>query len=245
MFAMHVRGGEKAAGDGPAGAVTVMSPRGLVDLRGKGGGPVLMSYPAGAVVVVSGLPGSGKSTLLRRWSGAAPVVDPRVSHVACEAVMPAWLPYAVYRPWARLRHFRWLCAEARSGGPLLVHDCGSRSWMRRWLSWTAGRDGRELHVVLLDVGAAEALAGQESRARRAPRRVFARHRQGLGRLLETLRLHGPTAVRESVSVVLLDRVSRERMAAVEFTPRPAPHPTAGPLPGRAAERAETEPRLPA
>ncbi|MFF0217298.1 ATP-binding protein [Streptomyces vinaceus] len=180
-----------------------------------------MSYPAGAVVVVSGLPGSGKSTLLRRWSGVAPVVDPRTSHVACEAVMPAWLPYAVYRPWARIRHFRRLRVEVRSGGALLVHDCGSRTWMRRWLSWTAGRRGRELHLVLLDVGAAEALAGQRARARWASRRVFARHHRGLARLVGALSLHGPAAVREAASVVLLDRVSRERLTAVEFTPRPA------------------------
>ncbi|MEV6733450.1 MULTISPECIES: ATP/GTP-binding protein [unclassified Streptomyces] len=181
-----------------------------------------MSYPAGAVVVVSGLPGSGKSTLLRRWSCVAPVVDPRASHVACEAVMPAWLPYAVYRPWARLRHFWRLRSEVLSEGPLLAHDCGSRTWMRRWLSWTARRRGGELHVVLLDVGAAEALAGQEARARRAPRRVFARHRQRLDRLFEALCLHGSAAVPEAVSVVLLDRISRERMAAVQFSAADGP-----------------------
>ncbi|MFE5535753.1 AAA family ATPase [Streptomyces sp. NPDC056492] len=249
VFAVDVRDGEKAVGAGAgAPAAPVMSPRGLVDLRGQGGGPVLISYPAGAVVVVSGLPGSGKSTLLRRWSAVAPVVDPRASHVACEAVMPAWLPYAVYRPWARLRHFHRLYAEVRSGGPLLVHDCGSRTWMRRWLSWTAGRRGRELHVVLLDVGAAEALAGQRARARWASRRVFARHRRGLARLLETLRLDGQAAVREAASVVLLDHVSRERLSSVEFTPPPPPAPHTATEPravGPAADRAEAERRLPA
>ncbi|WP_406511689.1 TGBp1 family protein [Streptomyces sp. NBC_00161] len=219
MSAVDVRDG-KAVGEGAAGPV--IRPRGLVDLRGRGGGPLLMSYPAGAVVVVSGLPGSGKSTLLRRWSRMAPVVDPRASHLACEALMPAWLPYAVYRPWARLRHLLRLRAEILSGGPLLAHDCGSRTWMRRWLSWTARRRGGELHVVLLDVGAAEALAGQEARARRAPRRVFARHRQGLDRLLEALCLHGSAAVPEAVSVVLVDRISRERMAAVRFSPADTP-----------------------
>ncbi|GAA3027970.1 hypothetical protein GCM10020000_00550 [Streptomyces olivoverticillatus] len=133
------------------------------------------------MVVVSGLPGSGKSTLLRRLSRAVDTVDPRDAHEACEAVMPARLPYAVYRPWARLRHVNRLRQGVREGGPLLVHDCGSRAWMRRWLARSAGRQGRELHLVLLDVGAAEALAGQEARGRWASRRVFARHRQGLGR----------------------------------------------------------------
>ncbi|MFI9202292.1 AAA family ATPase [Streptomyces sp. NPDC053048] len=202
-----------------------LRPRGLVDLRGPGPVPGVLAYPPGAVVVVSGLPGSGKSTLLRRWSAAAPVIDPRTVHVACESVMPARLPYAVYRPWARLEHFRWLRTEVRAGGPLLVHDCGGRPWMRRWLARTAGLQGRELHVVLLDVGTAEALAGQEARGRRAPARAFARHRRGLDRLLRTLAGDGrhpadaaplPEAIAEAASVVLLDRASREGVAAVEF-----------------------------
>ncbi|MFI9240641.1 AAA family ATPase [Streptomyces cinnamoneus] len=223
-------------------------PRGLVDLRGAVDGvPATLSYPPGAVVVVSGLPGSGKSTLLRRWSQAAPgdataggarevasAVDPRAVHVACEAVMPERLPYAVYRPWARLEHFRWLRAEVRGGGPLLVHDCGSRAWMRRWLARTAGRQGRELHLVLLDVGADEALAGQAARGRWASERVFARHRRGLDRLLHALSgeaAHGtaapdmttpppprpvPDVVAEAASVVLLDRTSREHVLSVTF-----------------------------
>ncbi|WP_349294361.1 AAA family ATPase [Streptomyces sp. HU2014] len=225
-----------SAGGIPAAAAAVMGegphgpslrPRGLVDLRGRAEVPagLSLSYPAGAVVVVSGLPGSGKSTLLRRWSEAAPAVDPRDVHVACEAVMPARLPYAVYRPWARLEHFRWLRSAVRGGGPFLVHDCGSRAWMRRWLARTAGRQGRELHLVLLDVGAAEALAGQKARGRWAPERVFTRHRRGLDRLLRALTAEagrtGGTAARvttvpEAASVVLLDRTSRERVAAVEF-----------------------------
>ncbi|MFD0345527.1 AAA family ATPase [Kitasatospora aburaviensis] len=169
-----------------------MEPQGLVDLRGEAGASFAVHYPPDAVVVVSGLPGSGKSTLLRRWSEQAPAVatvDPRAVHEACEALMPAALPYAVYRPWARLEHFRLLRASVRRGGPLLVHDCGSRAWMRRWLAREAGRQGRVLHLVLLDVGAVTALAGQRERGRWAPRRAFARHRRGLDRLIAGLTRH--------------------------------------------------------
>ncbi|WP_245171285.1 ATP-binding protein [Streptomyces decoyicus] len=203
--------------------------------------------------MVSGLPGSGKSTLLRRWSrAAAAVIDPRAVHVACEAAMPARLPYAVYRPWVRWRYFRWLRTAVRDGESLLVHDCGGRPWMRRWLARSAGRQGRELHLVVLDVGVTEALSGQEARGRWAPQRAFARHHRGLDRLLKalsgpgapqprapwtadeaetpsasahTLGFPGPPAqstdpaagpVPEAISVVLLDRGSREQVAAVEF-----------------------------
>jgi len=208
-------------------------PRGLVDLRARTTAGLLLSYPADAVVVVSGLPGSGKSTLLRRWSHAVPAVDPRDVHVACESLMPEWLPYAVYRPWARLEHFRWLQVAVRGGGPLLVHDCGSRPWLRRWLARAAGRQGRELHLVLLDVGATAALAGQQARGRWAAPRVFARHRRGLDRLLRALSEHTapgpeagtvPGAVAEATSVVLLDQASRQHVTA-EFGPhrrRPFP-----------------------
>ncbi len=204
------------------GEGSALRPRGLVDLRGSSEDvPAVLAYPDSAVVVVSGLPGSGKSTLLWRWSKAALVIDPRVVHVACEAMMPTWLPYAVYRPWARWRYFRWLRSAVRGGGPLLVHDCGGRPWMRRWLAGSAGRQGRELHLVLLDVGMAEALAGQAARGRWAPRSAFTRHRRGLDRLLRSLSgLDGASPdsdpVREAASVVLLDRASRERVAAVEF-----------------------------
>ncbi|MBV6699772.1 AAA family ATPase [Kitasatospora aureofaciens] len=207
-------------------------PHGVVDLRGAAGPAFTVRYPADAVVVVSGLPGAGKSTLLRRWSGqAVATVDPRAVHEACEAVMPASLPYAVYRPWARLEHARLLRTSVRRGGPLLVHDCGSRAWMRRRLAREAARQGRELHLVLLDVGPATALDGQRTRGRHAPPRTFARHRHGLDALLAALTRHvrsgAPTPVPEAASVLLLDAASRSRPEAVRFGPGAAQPPAGG------------------
>ncbi|MER8184491.1 AAA family ATPase [Kitasatospora sp. NPDC094015] len=207
-------------GTGRSGASAQPRTVGLVDLRGAAGAALELRYPADAVVVVSGLPGSGKSTLLRRWSAAVPVVDPRDVHEACEAVMPERLPYGVYRPWARLVHLNWLRSGIRDGGPLLVHDCGSRPWLRRWLARGARRQGRELHLVVLDIGPEQSLAGQRARGRWAPRRAFARHCAGLGRLVGALTLAGsagtgvvPTVVAEVTSVVLLDVDSRALVTA--------------------------------
>jgi hypothetical protein len=224
---------ESAAHLAPAPVEETLRPRGLVDLRGRVRGPSVLAYPAGAVVVVSGLPGSGKSTLMRRWSGSAPVIDPRTVHVEYQARMPGWLPYAVYRPWVRLQHFLRLRAQVQGGGPLLVHDCGSRPWMRRRLARAAGRQRRELHVVLLAVDAVDALAGQDKRGRWVPARVFARHRRGLAQLLSALSVQGAAIVPEAASVVLLDRTLREHVAALEFAPSgpvPPPPPSRLPVP---------------
>ncbi|MFE2146734.1 AAA family ATPase [Streptomyces sp. NPDC059456] len=193
----------------------LISPHGVLDLRGPAGRDVWLSYPFDAAVVVCGLPGSGKSTLLRAWSGAASVVDPRVTRTSIEARMPGWLPYAFYRPWARLRHMRWLRAELRRGGPLLIHDCGSRSWMRGWLARTARGAGRPLHMVVLDVGPQEALSGQHARRRLASPRVFALHQRGLARFLGRVE-RGPAEVPGIGSVVVFDRGQRDRVTAVRF-----------------------------
>ncbi|MFD0120209.1 AAA family ATPase [Streptomyces virginiae] len=160
-------------------AADLIRPKGIVDLRGQGESGVRLSFPHDAVVIVAGLPGSGKSTLLKAWAPLATVVDPRATRAAHQAAMPSWLPYRIYQPWARLRHMHWIRTEIRRAHPLLVHDCGSRPWMRRWLAGNADRAGRPLHMVLLDVGFQEALSGQQARRRLTSRRVFATHRRGL------------------------------------------------------------------
>lgn len=210
-----------------AGTVRDITPRGTVDLRGGTDAGIRLSYPRDAIVVIAGLPGSGKSTLLRAWAPAAAVLDPRATRADCEAALPSWLPYALYRPLARLHHMRRIRTAMRGPDPLLIHDCGTRTWLRRWLTRSAGRAGRPAHMVLLDVGSREALSGQHARRRLTSPRVFATHERGLTSLLSGIGETAPPGAPGFTSVVLLDRRLRDTSPRARFTdPRVPPQATA-------------------
>ncbi|WP_437437948.1 AAA family ATPase [Streptomyces olivoreticuli] len=200
----------------PGCAVT---PAGVVDLRG-GAGRAELRYPAGDLVIVSGLPGSGKSTLIRR---AVPALDGRGGLVWCvdsqdsrerlERRTPRWLPYGAYRPVVRAVHYAALRRALRSGASAVVHDCGERSWVRRWAVRAARRRGGGAHLVVLDVPVGTALAGQWARGRLVSAWAFRRHRRGVGRLVAAGRL--PPGMR---SMVLVDRAAADALRGIAFGP---------------------------
>lgn len=123
-------------------------------------------------MVVSGLPGSGKSTLMHR---VVPPLDDRgavVHRIDSQDVRERWargrlrrLPYGLYRPLVRAAHYLALGRALRSGDSVVVHDCGTLAWVRRWIARSAARGGRGLHLVLLDVPPEVARSGQEARGR--------------------------------------------------------------------------------
>ncbi|WP_018539222.1 AAA family ATPase [Streptomyces sp. MspMP-M5] len=180
-----------------------------------------LRFPPGDLVVVSGLPGSGKSTLMRRVlperdGRGAPVhrLDSQDTRARWERGRLRRLPYALYRPLVRAAHYGALRRAVRSGGSVVVHDCGTLAWVRRWLSRAARRDGRAVHLVLLDVPPEAALTGQRARGRRVSRYAFARHRRAVRRLLaraERSRLPAGFA-----SAVLLDRPAAAALEHVTF-----------------------------
>ncbi|WP_237318380.1 AAA family ATPase [Streptomyces sp. JJ36] len=186
------------------------------DLRGTAAARTLR-FPAGDRVVVSGLPGSGKSTLIRRTVAVADTVcriDSQDARERWERRMPSWLPYGVYRPLVRVSHYAGLHRALASGASVVVHDCGTQRWVRRWLAVDARRRGRALHLVLLDVSPETALRGQAERGRGVSAYAFARHRRAAGRLLAEVR-RGRLPEGCS-SVVLLDRRSAGALRGVAF-----------------------------
>ncbi len=74
-------------------------------------------------------------------------------------------------PWYGSRTTRRCARRSRgSGAAVVVHDCGTQSWVRRWLARDAVRRGRSLHLLLLDVPAG-GRAGRADRARQTGDRV--------------------------------------------------------------------------
>ncbi|MEV5602454.1 AAA family ATPase [Streptomyces sp. NPDC052299] len=184
------------------------------DLRGRAGrGPRALCFAAGDVVVVSGLPGSGKSTLISRTAPAY-AVDSQDTRDRWARRMPRLLPYVLYRPLVRLSHYRGLRRVLRSGAFVVVHDCGTQSWVRALLARHARRRGGVLRLVLLDVSARTAREGQRERGRGVSAYAFARHRRAVGRLLRDT--EAGLLPRGCGSAVLLDREAAGALTRITF-----------------------------
>ncbi|MEU9981123.1 AAA family ATPase [Streptomyces sp. NPDC050856] len=198
---------ERPAATAPAAPV-------VRDLRDRAGrGPRVLSYAAGDLVVVSGLPGSGKSTLIRK-AAQGRGIDSQDARERWEALMPRRLPYGVYRPLVRAAHYWGLRRALRAGRSVVVHDCGTQDWVRRWLGREARRRGTSLHLLLLDVAPGVAREGQRERGRGVSGYAFARHRRAVRRLVRDAERGVPPG--GCAAVVLLDRPAAGTLARITF-----------------------------
>ncbi|MEV7068639.1 AAA family ATPase [Streptomyces collinus] len=200
----------------PARAVRAPAPAPVVrDLRDRAGrSPHALLFGPRDLVVVTGLPGSGKSTLMRRTVPGRRI-DSQDTRDRWALRMPRALPYALYRPLVRLAHYAGLRRALRTGEGVVVHDCGTQAWVRRWLAREARRRGGTLHLLLLDVPAEQALAGQRDRGRGVSRYAFLRHRAASTRLLHAVeRGDLPSGCG---SAVLADRDAANALQRIGFT----------------------------
>ncbi|WP_346098475.1 AAA family ATPase [Streptomyces olivaceiscleroticus] len=195
----------------------------VTDLRGTEGTAHVreLDFPARCLVVVSGLPGGGKSTLMQRVVPALDRAGAPVHRIDSQDVRERWeagrlgaLPYGLLRPLVRIAHYRGLRRALRSGDSVVVHDCGTVAWVRRWIARTARRDDRELHLLLLDVPAEVALSGQRARGRGVSGYAFARHRRAVDRLLA--RARAARLPKGFTATVLLDRRAAEALERTTF-----------------------------
>ncbi|MEU7871885.1 AAA family ATPase [Dactylosporangium sp. NPDC049140] len=174
--------------------------------------PGELRYGTDAVLVVAGVPGAGKTTLLRRLfpTGGAGVrvLDSDHSREWWRPYLGR-LPYRYWRPIVHATHYARLVHTLGGPGPVVVHECATRPWARRLIFAAARRSGRRVHLLLLDVSPADALAGQESRGRRVRSAAFAAHCRNWQDVLRD-------AHREAATVTRIDRPGATALRAIRF-----------------------------
>ncbi|MDA0566581.1 ATP-binding protein [Streptomonospora sp. S1-112] len=203
--------------------------------------PRVLRYPANSLVLVAGIPGAGKSTMLNRLFGmtgresatvrtraGVRVVDSQQSRNRLHPLLSA-VHYPLWRPLMHLLHYLRILAALRRGGPVVVHESGTRGPVRRLLGWYCRRRGVEVHLLLIDSDPGDALRGQIQRGRQVAPRSHRTHVRRWRRLLAACPAGPGAVVPGARSLLLLDRGRAGDLAEIRFTPGPAL-----PAPGGAA-----------
>ncbi|WP_433700184.1 AAA family ATPase [Nocardiopsis sp. CA-288880] len=196
-----------------------------------------MVYPRRSLVLVAGVPGAGKSTLLRRLFGlreneertvltseGVRVIDSLQSRYQLGPLLGR-IPYPLWRWVVHVLHLVRVAAALR-GGPVVLHECGTRSPVRVLLALLCRLRRYEMHVVMIDATPQEARNGQDARGRRVTERSHRAHSRRWRRLRAVTR-HRPAAFAPGVrSLLVLDRHRAQELAWIRFGPRAD---TRGPL----------------
>ncbi|MEV0286881.1 AAA family ATPase [Kribbella sp. NPDC050820] len=179
-----------------------------------------LRYPAGSVVVLAGIPGAGKSTLLRRLypvGGDHQGVRVFDSERLRDRWMPTLgaIPYAWWRPLLHLAYYVKAISAMRSG-PMILHDCATRPWVRRLIGWRARRSGLQVHLVLLDVPGDVARSGQWARGRVVRSSSMETHLRRWPDLLAQAVTDPSHVVPGAESAVVLSRRQASRLERITF-----------------------------
>ncbi|MGW1347509.1 AAA family ATPase [Kribbella sp. NPDC002412] len=179
-----------------------------------------LRYPAGSVVVLAGIPGAGKTTLLRRLypvGGDHQGVRVFDSERLRDRWMPTLgtIPYAWWRPLLHLAYYVQALSAMRSG-PMILHDCATRPWVRRLIGWRARRSGLQVHLVLLDVPGDVARSGQWARGRVVRSGSMETHCRRWPDLLAQAVADPSQVVPGAESAVVLSRRQASRLERITF-----------------------------
>ncbi len=216
---------EAVSASAPEPRLPILVPDTLHDLRGHAIEEI--RYPVSAALIVAGVPGAGKSTALRKFFGADSAADTPSRSAAGVLVLDSmqarnrwrprlwWLPYLLWRPLVHAAHFLAIRTALREvTGPVVIHDCGTFGWARALIArWAADR---ELHLLMLDVPAAVARAGQHSRGRRINHMSFRLHVRSWRQLMRAVVTEHRSPAGASRSVVIVDRAAVDRLRCVTF-----------------------------
>ncbi|MDA2807917.1 AAA family ATPase [Nocardiopsis sp. LSu2-4] len=186
----------------------------------------VLSFPARSLVLVCGVPGAGKSTLLRHLfgltgaenrtvlRGEVRVVDSHQSRLRLTPALAA-LPYTLWRWLVHVLHLLRVAAALR-GGPVAVHESGTRRWVRLLLALLGRLRGYTVHGVMIDASPDEALSAQRSRGRAVTARSHRAQTRRWRRLCRA-RERGPGAlVPGAASLTVLARHDVRRLVGVRF-----------------------------
>ena len=180
-------------------------------------------YPARAVLVVAGIPGAGKSTLIRRLFPSTPplVLDPELIQQRYRSWLGDMVPYRVYRPLVHFEHYIRLAHAMKRPEGLVVHEVGTRWWVRRWIARRARAAKRPAHLLLLEVDLDTARTGQHRRGRQISPSAVKRHWRGWQRLRRQLAAEECWPGCEGyASAVILSRADARNLASIDFGGKP-------------------------
>ncbi|MCA2226417.1 AAA family ATPase [Nonomuraea aurantiaca] len=189
-----------------------------------------LRYPAGSLVILTGLPGAGKTTLLRRLyaldgtesrpvvAGGVVVIDSAQSRLRWSTSL-GWAPKPVRTAVVFTTHVWRIGRALRGGTAVIAHNRGCGSAVLHGFAWLARRSAVPFHLLLLDAPPADALAGQQARGRVVARRTFALHHRRWEALLGRVRA-GRTSPATGAHV--LDRPTADLLEGIHFD-GPVPH----------------------